>query len=146
MPKFVTPHAIREAVATLPVWDPKIDEDPNWLYSITYYGMEQLARGEIHKELVRRIGWGLENNQHHDVTLDPKQIKYVNQPHIRLDALKHYLDSSELFDKDGWYGTEIPVVTHWKKGYAVFDGTHRVIANQLMGRQTKVRVVSQYLH
>ena len=55
---------------------------------------------------------------------------------VRLDALAHYLSrpASELFDRDGWFGNDHPVLIARSDGtYTVRDGNHRVIAAMLNG-------------
>lgn len=71
------------------------------------------------------------------VTITPDTPVYTGQDSLRLDTLVHYLDHrDELWDPDGWFGTDHPVVVPWENGYRVFDGNHRTTADRITGRPT----------
>lgn len=56
---------------------------------------------------------------------------------VCLDIIEHYLDSDELFDRDGWFGNAIPVLIRRPDSTCtVRDGNHRVIAAILRGDAT----------
>lgn len=89
-----------------------------------------------------RIRPGLNLDDTSAVELDPRLITYSSQRVLRSDVLSHYMSSSDLFDPDGWYGTNHPVVVKWKGAYLVLDGNHRVLADRLCGRTSRVLLTS----
>lgn len=137
---------IQKLVTSLTGWSPDLDDDPNWLRDPTDFGfLRPVATKEDSRALseltIAASELDFENVVYPTEEIPPDAVLYSGQAYIRLDALWHYMQTSELFDIDGWYGNDKPVVARWKDGYMVFDGNHRALAAKLMGRRCSVVVV-----
>lgn len=85
-----------------------------------------------------------DEGEHESELIPLDKVKWSTQGEgVRLDAIAHYLQSEELFDEDGWFGNDIPVV-HLRrdKTYTVRDGNHRILAALLRG-DTHIRAYVQ---
>lgn len=133
-----SPEEVRDLVASLPTWSVDLDDDPEWVRNTVDFGF---AKPMVDEEDERRMDSLVKVLADLNCELNPKpvdmidsaKILYSSQPFVRLDALLHYMQTSELFDPDGWYGNNHPVLAPWKDGYLVLDGTHRALAARLMG-------------
>lgn len=124
--------ALRAHVAALPEWRPDLDDDPAWVRPMGEFAVIDPLR---HSPLLAAEVTVTEES----AVIDAGARIYTRQLFARLDAIAHYLDArDELFDPDGLYGTDHPVVLPWQDGYVALDGNHRLIADRLMGRPTRV--------
>lgn len=130
----ITATELRTRVSGLPEWNPESDEDPNWIRPLSELGVvTPVPSADV-------PFWGhieVDPDDADTVTITPDTPLYSAQDALRLDTLAHYLDDRDnLWDPDGWYGTDHPVVTPWEDGYLVLDGNHRTHADRMMGRPT----------
>lgn len=151
-----TPSTLAEFVAMLPPWDVALDDDPNWLRPTSSYGFTHVDDCADPDQALEAIvaARAAASDAVRDgaaAAIDTGEAKYTKQDYVRLDVLNHYVngDRSENWDRDGWFGNDYPVVTPWKDGYLVLDGTNRVAADRVAGRdRILVHVVanSRYPH
>lgn len=117
---------VRQRIVSLPDWDvDRNDDDPVWIRPITKFPeITKVAEIDTACELTEEL-----------VTIGMSTPVYTAQNAVRLDAVLHYLDRrGELFDPEGWYGNDVPVVVRWIDGWLVVDGNHRAISDRLMHR------------
>lgn len=136
----LTPEDLRAHVASLPTWDYVDDEDPTWVRPVEEVaGLPCLSPEEQADPALHALRAAATNGGRkvpvRDVAL--ADVVAFAQEHVRLDALTHYLDpAAPLFDPDGWYGNAVPMLGRWRGGLLVLDGTHRVGAALIAGRES----------
>jgi hypothetical protein len=128
-------------VESLPEWDPMKDDDPNWVFPAKAFGwVNPMKIGEATPYL--EYCAGLDFTLDRVMEIDPNWVAYSGQQYIRLDAVYHYLTFSDLFDQEGLFDNDLPVIAEWDDAYVVFDGNHRLTADKLLGRRSTVYFVS----
>lgn len=138
-----SPRRLAWYIKHLPEWGP-VDDDPNWLRPVSDYGFRAVAGhlSPLEHEEITEIRAEIAAYPNLDVlkmVVDPRRIKYANQENLRLDVLNHYTQGeTELWDRDGWFGNSLPVVTGWRDALIVIDGCHRIAADRIAGRMSTV--------
>lgn len=129
MPRTMwTAEKVLATVATLPI----IEDPEEWrrvyVVPIAEFGF-QLTR------LDERISFpDYEDGTHTPVLVPIEKIIYSTQfEGIRLDAVAWYLKNTKLFDPEGWFGNDVPVLVRHGMHYIACDGNHRIIADLLKG-------------
>lgn len=127
---YLTADSVRQQVKANPRWDSHLDDDPNWIKPAEQFGW--LTCNEDLSPWVRS-----DPGDWVELRVPVEQVE-ISQPQVSLEAVHHYLevgeDSTRLFDRDGWFGTNIPVFADLGEGrYVVLDGTSRVTAAKLRG-------------
>lgn len=134
------PDTLDAYVAVLPDWNLGLDDDPVWMRPVTDYGFERIVGDDI------QAGLDAARTADFDAAtpteLDPTLIRYSAQDLVNVAFVNAYIkDRATLVDPDAWYGQDCVVVTPHRDGYAVLDGTHRVVSDRLAGRATHAYVV-----
>lgn len=133
-----TPEGIRALVASLKRAGSEEEYERYWCRPITDYGFRfaEPDGDPIHDGPLSDFEY--ENVE--PTIIDPNDVVYVgsNQPILRLEVLKHYLDSSQLFDPNPWFDTPYPIMSPWLDKYIGWDGHHRIAADRIMKRSSKV--------
>ena len=136
-----TPDALRAYVASLPVWDIRLDDDPVWMRPVTDYGFEPVEAGALATERALAAEGGFETQE--PVEVDSALIRYASQDLVNIGIVDTYITRRDvLVDPDGWFGNDHVVIAAYKDGYAILDGTHRVTSDHLVGRPTLAYVVT----
>lgn len=137
-----TTHRLSKAdvlalVRALPDWSRDEDDDPAWVWPVEAVGLS--PKGEDLPESVVHQVNTLDIEDDRPVEVSVADIRFTAQSSLRLDALAHYVTAGQfdLFDRDGWYGNDHPVLAAWPDGtYQVLDGCHRTGAAKLRGDDT----------
>lgn len=127
--RFVNARQFEEHVSKLPEWDAKQDDDPNWVRPMH----ELTGRAPVENDAVMEHA----KRQAQGAPLKRVPVADVKrtQTTVNLQAVQHYVKKPhELYDQDGWLGTDHPVVVnHPEHGMVVADGNSRFTAAQLRG-------------
>lgn len=120
------PWEVEALADSLPPWDRSLDDDPAWLVPVSAVGLPQRRGLPAHSWRTEEV-----------TTVQVADLRWCNQPWVRLDALAHYLGSRghQPFDDDPWYGTEHPLVLALDEGLVVLDGVHRSAAARIRGQR-----------
>lgn len=129
-PRFLSKDQFKEHVASLPPWDQTKDDDPNWVRPLEEFtGKPPVQNDAIMEHAKKQVRDGA------PLMRVPVRDVQRTQTTLNLDAVYHYVDKPhELYDQDGWLGTDHPVVVrHPEHGFVVADGNSRFTAAQLRG-------------
>lgn len=139
--RWLNAAQFKEHVAKLPPPE-DYEEDPNWIRPVGEAGLGHAHHGDN--------SWLYNASRHASTFVDTEEGSVLHripthaidsgQETLQLEALHHYVDkgptTSDLYDRDGWYGTSHPVLTPHptqKNRMVIMDGTHRVAAARLRG-------------
>lgn len=130
--RFLNADQFKAHVDALPAWDRSKEDDPNWIRPTE----EVTGRAPIENDAL------LEHTKRTRPTTPPVPVPVSDirqtQHQINLSAVRHYVDHPhELYDQDGWLGTDHPVVImHPDHGPVIADGNSRFGAALLRGDKT----------
>lgn len=136
MSRFVgNPDQFRAHVAGLPAWDQQLDDDPNWVRPTEEVTGRPPVEYDAHNAYSRKL-----LDSENPPPLRPVPVDQIRQTQhqINLQAVRHYVDhpSGQLFDADGWLGTEHPVIIeHPVHGHVIADGNSRFTAALIRGNR-----------
>lgn len=139
----LTSDDVLSLVETLPPWQRDLDDDPVWVRSVRSAGFTEIDIATMTEteratllEARTRASRALPSAR----SIPTHAIEYAAQPWLRLDALAYYIRQaraadapaySTLFDRDGWFGNQHPVLVHVRGAFCVLDGTHRCAASKV---------------
>jgi len=126
------PDQFRAHVDALPAWPRDQDDPPDWVRPTAEVTGREPVEMDDHNAYSRKL---LNPDVPPPLQSIPTEGIRSTQHQINLQAVRHYVDKpNELWDQDGWLGTNHPVIIeHPVHGHVVADGNSRFAAALIRG-------------